>query len=133
MEKHIPSQAESFTLQLSTHSLSIQASSKINMTTKAMNLQAQGMAFFASVLHMRGGILHKSFASIRTVSAHMFSRIAKYMALFDKKIERVDDLWDAKAKKVRVQAENTLRLSGEDTQIRAKETASVDAKHINIG
>ncbi len=121
------------TLQFLTHSLSIQASSKININSKALNLRAHGMTLFASVLHMRGGILKNTFASIRNISAHMFSRIANSMALFGKRIERVDGLWDAKAKRVQVEAKETLQLRATDTNIKAKERAAMDGKHVHIG
>ncbi len=120
-------------LQIDIDDLTIQASQNVHIQSPTVRMDAEDMSITAHMLRMSGRVLQRQFFSLRDVCAHMFTRAGKVLQCYGKRTERVDDVLDTKAARVRLTAEKSVRVRAEDADIRAQEVVTVDGKHVHIG
>ncbi len=105
----------------------------IALDAPSTHMTTQNMHIAAHMLRMSGRVLQKQFFSVRDMCAHMFARVGKALHCYGKRTERVDDVLDTQAGRVRLTAEKSVRVRAKDADIRAQEVVTVDGKHVHIG
>ena len=96
-------------------------------------LAAQHLELRAETLSLSGRVLSQAFASVRSLAGHVLERAGRRLGLYGKRIDRVNDVAETTAGRVRVAASETLRLRARNADVRAKNSAILDAEHLKIG
>ena len=112
----------------------------ISMKGKDMRLESDSLLASAGALDLRanvltvtGRFLNRHFTAVRDVCAHAFQRVGRSFGLYGKRIQRVDDVLETTAGRVRLSAREAMRIRARDADVRAEESVSVDGNRINIG
>lgn len=96
-------------------------------------LAAQRLELRADTLSLSGKVLSQAFASVRSLAGHVLERAGRRMGLYGKRKDRVTDVAETTAGRIRVAAEETLRLRARNADMRAQNSAILDAEHVKIG
>lgn len=135
----LPSQTSLETLPGHPGGLTVRTDS-ILMRGKDMRLESDSLLAEAGALDLRanvltvtGRFLNRHFTAVRDVCAHAFQRVGRSFGLYGKRIQRVDDVLETTAGRVRLSAREAMRIRARDAEVRAEESVSVDGKRINIG
>ena len=96
-------------------------------------LAAQRLELRADTLSLSGKVLSQAFASVRSLAGHVLERAGRRLGLYGKRSDRVTDVAETTAGRIRVAAEETLRLRARNADMRAQNSAILDAEHVKIG
>ena len=96
-------------------------------------LAAQRLELRADTLSLSGKVLSQAFASVRSLAGHVLERAGRRMGLYGKRKDRVTDVAETTAGRIRVAADETLRLRARNADVRAQNSAILDAEHVKIG
>ena len=96
-------------------------------------LATQRLELRAETLTLSGKVLSQAFASVRSLAGHVLERAGRRLGLYGKRSDRVTDVAETTAGRIRVAAEETLRLRARNADMRAQNSAILDAEHVKIG
>ncbi len=105
----------------------------MRLESDSLLAEARSLELRANVLTVTGRFLNRHFTAIRDVCAHAFQRVGRSVGLYGKRIQRVDDVFETTAGRVRLSAREAMRIRARDADVRAEESVSVDGKRVNIG
>lgn len=96
-------------------------------------LTARSLAIRADALSMSGRVLTQAFAAVRSLAGSVLERAARRLGLYGRQIDRVSDVRETTAGRIRVAAEDGLRMRARNADIRARNSVALDGEHVKIG
>lgn len=96
------------------------------MTARRLELKTESLA-------MTGRVLVQTFESVRNLAGRILERAGQRLGLYGRQIERVSDVQETTAGRVRLSARESLRLRSRNADIRAEQSVIMDAEKLKIG
>lgn len=120
--------------------LEIQSNSCALLLDKDLEIQAKNIKHCATNINLTanhtvltGNTLTTRFKSFRQFCDHAINNIKKYMGIYGRKIDKIEDFMEIEAKQAHMNIEENFRFRSQRASMKSKESMNIDAKHINIG
>ncbi len=128
LEKH----SDQGTLLLPEHT-EVAAAQTLSLKADNMHVSSRTCTVTAALVQLTGTLLRQTFASVQTRAGRLVHQAGRHFAFFDRLFTRVRDVQETEAGRVRLRAEESLRVRARNTDVRSEESVLVDGRTIKIG
>ncbi len=111
----------------------VAAARTLSLRADSLHLASGTCTVRASLVELTGSLLRQTFASVQTRAGRLVHQAGRHFAFFDRLFTRVRDVQETEAGRVRLRAEESLRVRARNTDVRSEDSVLVDGRTIKIG
>lgn len=113
--------------------LHIDAAETCTVVAGDMETRARSFSVRASLLSFSGRLLRSTFERVHNRFGRLADMVRRRFGVYGRVVDRVEDVLDTEAGRVRLTAQDGLRLRARTADLRAKDSVTVDGDSIHIG
>ncbi len=121
------------TSTLKAHDLVLEADHDLALRGTGLRAEARHVEVRASLVRLCGLRLEQAFRSVQTRASSLVAMAGRAFGFFGRRLEKVDDVCETEAERMRVSTRELLRVRSRSLDMRSKDTVTVDGRNIRIG
>ena len=119
--------------RVETRSMRLKASETLGFEAGTITGKSRSFLVDALLVKWSGKVLESVFSSIQTRAGRIMENCTRKLAFLGRSFEKVKDVKETSAGRVRLTAEETLRVRSRNADMRAEDNVVLDGRNIKIG